>query len=64
MLIGTSRALFGLAAIVLPAVVLLFAAIAMVATSWRIWLGLEKKDTPPETKKDTPRYRPRNRPRK
>ncbi len=59
MLIGTSRALFGVAAIVLPAVVFLFAAISMVATSWRSWFGLQKKDTPPEPPKKTPHRTPR-----
>jgi hypothetical protein len=59
MLIGSSRALFGLAAIVLPVVVFLFAAVSMVATSWRAWFGLQKKDTPPEVKKPGPRRTPR-----
>jgi hypothetical protein len=64
MLIGTSRALFGLAAIILPAAAFLFAAVSMVATSWRSWFGLQKKDDPPEIKKDTPHRTPRRTPRK
>jgi hypothetical protein len=43
MLIGSSRVLFGLAAIVLPAIVFAFAAITLVVTSWRNWFGLQKK---------------------
>jgi hypothetical protein len=59
MLIGSSRALFGVVAVVLPAVVFVFAAISMVATSWRTWFGVQKKDAPPEVKKDGPRRTPR-----
>ena len=59
MLIGSSRALFGVVAVVLPAVVFVFAAISMVATSWRTWFGVQKKDDPPETKKGKPQNKPR-----
>jgi hypothetical protein len=64
MLIGSSRALFGVVAMVLPVAVFVFAAISMVATSWRSWFGLQKKDTPPEVKKDGPHRTPRRTPRK
>ena len=53
MLIGSSRVMFGLVAIVLPALAFAFAAITLVATSWRNWFGLQKKpkhDDPPQDK--------------
>jgi len=53
MLIGSSRVMFGLVAIVLPALAFAFAAITLVATSWRNWFGLQKKpkhDDPPPDK--------------
>jgi hypothetical protein len=44
MLASSSKAVVGLIVIVVPAVMLLFAAMAMVATSWRNWFGLQKKE--------------------
>jgi hypothetical protein len=52
MFVGSSKVMFGLAVVVVPVVLFVFAALAMVATSWRNWFGLQKKDEkrPKETR--------------
>jgi hypothetical protein len=49
--------MLGLAVAVVPAVMLLFGAIAMVATGWRNWFGLQKKE-PPKPEPHPPRRTP------
>jgi hypothetical protein len=57
MFAGSSKIMLGLAAAVVPAVMLLFGAIAMVATGWRNWFGLQKKE-PPKPEPHPPRRTP------
>ena len=61
MLIGSTKVIFGLVAVALPTAVFVFAAISMVATSWRNWFGLQKKEEPHQPKtaaKPPPAKRP------
>jgi len=58
MYVGSAKVLFGLAAVVVPVAVFVFAAIAMVATSWRSWFGLQKKEEPPKAAAKPLRARP------
>jgi hypothetical protein len=48
MFIGSAKVIFGLAAVAVPVAIFVFAALAMVATGWRNWFGLQKKDEPRE----------------
>jgi hypothetical protein len=59
MYVGSAKVIFGLAAVVVPVAVFAFAAVAMIATSWRSWFGLQKKEEPlPKTAAKRPSVRP------